>query len=388
LTSQKRSADNRNEFLRGYGLTFVPRRNGFSLIQVINNTFLRVKICRIFFVNWVLVENLTSLIDMKNETSLTNYTVENQTTILPTRQSPGAKPMHKLIHCLTLALLSFYATSNAFAETATEEKLIPLLDAVTTMQQPADYRLSYGPGVFHFGDLRLPTTEGPHPVVVLIHGGCWTAKYGLHLMDAMAERLTELGFATWNPEFRRVGMKDGEWQDIFKDVVMATHYVDNLASRFNLDTNNVILTGHSSGGHLVLWLAHQEELINKQNTMKVKAVVSLAPLTDLAEVAGDDTLPCHKTVEGLMGGSVKMYPQRYKQASPIHMSNTGLELIIVNGKQDSPGFYRQFLDYRKNMAKRGHEIRHLEVGPSGHFEMITPSSAAWKDVEKAFLSLK
>ncbi|MFT7459473.1 MAG: acetyl esterase/lipase [Planctomycetota bacterium] len=294
--------------------------------------------------------------------------------------------MQKLTHCLTAALLAFWMATSPLAETPAEDELIPLLDAVTTTQQPADYRLNYGPGVFQFGDLRLPEGEGPHPVVVLVHGGCWTAKYGLHLMDAMAERLTELGFATWNPEFRRVGMNGGEWQDIFKDVVMATHYVDNLASRFNLDTENVILTGHSSGAHLVLWLAHQEELINKHNSMKVKAVLSLAPLTDLTDVAKDETLPCHKTVEGLMGGSVEMYPERYRAASPIHMSNTGVELIVINGKQDSAGFYSQFLKYRKNMTKRGHEIRHLEVGPSGHFEMITPGTTAWKDVEKAFLS--
>jgi acetyl esterase/lipase len=296
--------------------------------------------------------------------------------------------MQKLIHYLSVALFSLWMASNSLADETTENNLIPLLDAVTTMQQPADYRLNYGPGVFHFGDLRLPDGEGPHPVVVLIHGGCWTAKYGLHLMDTMAERLTELGFATWNPEFRRVGMNNGEWQDIFKDVVMATHYVDNLSSRFNLDTRNVILTGHSSGGHLVLWLAHQEKLINKSKTMQVKAVVSLAPLTDLAEVARNDTLPCHQTVEGLMGGPLSKYPQRYKEASPIHMSNTGLELIVVNGKQDSPGFYKQFVDYRENMSKRGHEIRHIEVQPSGHFEMITPGTTAWKDVEEAFVLLK
>ena len=181
--------------------------------------------------------------------------------------------MQKLLYCVTVAALGFWSATSSFAETKDEDNLIPLLDAVTTMQQPADYRLNYGPGVFHFGDLRLPAGEGPHPVVVLIHGGCWTAKYGLHLMDSMAERLTELGFATWNPEFRRVGMKGGEWRDIFSDVVMATHYVDNLASRFNLDTKNVILSGHSSGAHLVLWLAHQEERINKHNAMKVKANV-------------------------------------------------------------------------------------------------------------------
>lgn len=296
--------------------------------------------------------------------------------------------MQKLVNLCFSLLLCTCISTNALAESPARDELIPLLDAVTTVQQPADYRLPYGPGIFHFGDLRLPMGKGPHPVVVIIHGGCWTANYGLHLMDAMAERLTKLGFATWNPEFRRIGMKGGNWQDIFSDVVMATHYVDNLADRFNLDTNNIILTGHSSGGHLVLWLAHQEQLINKNNRMRVKAVVSLAPLTDLTKVARDDSLPCHQTVSGLLGGPVDDLAQRYRQYSPINMADTGMEVTVVNGKQDSEGFYRQFLDYREQMNKRGHSIRHVEVAPSGHFEMITPGTGAWQDVEKIFLGLK
>ncbi len=296
--------------------------------------------------------------------------------------------MQKIMQFVTVAILLSGLNSFCLAETKQESKLISLQEAVTTTQQPADYRLNYGPGVFQFGDLRLPEGEGPHPLVVIIHGGCWTAKYGLHLMDAMAERLTSLGFATWNPEFRRVGMKDAEWSDIFTDVLMATNYVDNLASRFNLDTKNIILTGHSSGGHLVLWLAHQQQLINKHGLMNVKAVVSLAPLTDLSKVASDDTLPCHNTVEGLMGGSLADFPQRYQQASPVQMADTSINIIVVNGDQDSKGFYSQFLDYRKIMKKRGRDIQHLEVGPSGHFEMITPGTNAWKDVEKTFLKLK
>jgi acetyl esterase/lipase len=128
---------------------------------------------------------------------------------------------------------------------------------------------------------------------------------------------------------------------------MATHYVDNLASRFNLDTKNIILTGHSSGGHLVLWLAHQQQLINKNERMNVKAVVSLAPLTDLIKVASDESLPCHNTVQGLLGGSLTDFPERYEQTSPIKMPDTGIEIIVVNGDQDSKGFYAQFLDYRQ-----------------------------------------
>ena len=105
-------------------------------------------------------------------------------------------------------------------------------DAATQFQQPADYRLNYGPHVFQFGDLRLPAGEGPHPVVVMVHGGCWTARYDLNLMDNMAERLTQIGFATWNIEFRRTGQKDYAWPDTFTDVTLAVRYLEPGHGRY------------------------------------------------------------------------------------------------------------------------------------------------------------
>lgn len=38
---------------------------------------------------------------------------------------------------------------------------------------PADHGIAYGQDSFQFGELRLPAGAGPHPVAVVIHGGCW-----------------------------------------------------------------------------------------------------------------------------------------------------------------------------------------------------------------------
>jgi hypothetical protein len=43
----------------------------------------------------------------------------------------------------------------------------------------ADARLAYGPEPLQFGDLRLPEGGGPHPLVVVIHGGYWQSIYNL-----------------------------------------------------------------------------------------------------------------------------------------------------------------------------------------------------------------
>ena len=34
-------------------------------------------------------------------------------------------------------------------------------------------RLAYGTEDLQFGDLYLPKQSGPHPIVILIHGGYW-----------------------------------------------------------------------------------------------------------------------------------------------------------------------------------------------------------------------
>src|SRR5882724_7020214 len=68
---------------------------------------------------------------------------------------------------------------------------------------PADYRISYGKDENQFGDLRLPSGTGPHPVVILIHGGCWRADFAtLRDLAPMADALKAEGIATWNIEYR------------------------------------------------------------------------------------------------------------------------------------------------------------------------------------------
>src|SRR5262249_36023242 len=78
-------------------------------------------------------------------------------------------------------------------------------DFLTRPAPPVHHRLTYGPNEFQFGDLRLPKGAGPHPVAIVIHGGCWMSEYGLTYMGHLSAALTEAGVATWSVEYRRVG---------------------------------------------------------------------------------------------------------------------------------------------------------------------------------------
>ena len=56
---------------------------------------------------------------------------------------------------------------------------MPADDIYTLPPPPADARLTYGSDPNQFGELRVPKSAGPFPVVMNIHGGYWRSKYDL-----------------------------------------------------------------------------------------------------------------------------------------------------------------------------------------------------------------
>ena len=96
-------------------------------------------------------------------------------------------------------------------------RLLTVAEIVTLPEVPADHRCSYGPDPAQFGDLYLPPPPGPHPVVILLHGGCWQAQYSLTHVGQLGAALRQAGLAVWNLEYRRLG-NGGGWPTTFRDV--------------------------------------------------------------------------------------------------------------------------------------------------------------------------
>jgi pimeloyl-ACP methyl ester carboxylesterase len=109
--------------------------------------------------------------------------------------------------------------------------------------------------MYQFGDLRLPGDEGPHPLIVLFHGGFWRSVYTLENINPLCAALVNEGYAVWNLEYRRIGNWGGGWPGTFQDVALAICYLNQLAANYPLNLKNIVLAGHSSGATMVLWAA-------------------------------------------------------------------------------------------------------------------------------------
>jgi acetyl esterase/lipase len=254
-------------------------------------------------------------------------------------------------------------------------------------------RLAYGPEDLQFGDLYVPNQSGLHPIVILIHGGYWRARYGLELMNGLAEDLAKRGYAAWNIEYRRVGNPGGGWPGTFLDVALAADYLRELAPSYKLDLTKVVSIGHSAGGHLAFWLSarpripffvHNSPLAgshltgNNEETatsLALAGTISLAGVVDL-QMAWRLHLSNDAVVE-LLGGTIANVPERYIAASPAAMLPLGIPQVLIHGTNDDSVPLEVSQTYANAARSVNDPVTYFELEGVDHFDVIDPHSQAW-----------
>lgn len=255
-------------------------------------------------------------------------------------------------------------------------------DILTLAPPPADARITYGSDPNQFFDLRLPREgKGPHPLVINIHGGFWRAKYNLDHAGHLCAALTGKGLATANLEYRRVGNDGGAWPGTFADIRSAYSFLVQNAGKHNSDARRIIVMGHSAGGQLALCLAAHEPGLTR--------TVSLAGVVDLQR-AYQLHLSNDAVVEFLHGKPAEV-PDHFREADPMQLSIPQARQWLIHGSADDvvpPDFSRDYVAAKQKRTGKEKEDAHLlEIARAGHFDLIDPRSAAWKQVEATILQL-
>jgi len=256
-------------------------------------------------------------------------------------------------------------------------------------QPPPDEVIDWGPYARQFGELRLPDGDGPFPVVVLLHGGCWLADYGHGYMAGLAEAVRGLGFAVWTVGYRRVGEPGGGWPNTFYDVAEGTDYLRELARTHPIDPDRVIALGHSAGGQLALWLAARstapaDSLFHAPDPLPIDGVVTLAAAADLERLSYRKA--CDDAATRLIGGPPDRYPERYAEASPLARVPLGVPQVLIDGTRDTTWIVPSDTYFEAALAA-GDPVRRKIVRYAGHFELVDPRSNAWPVVRDALLEL-
>ncbi|HWH18700.1 MAG TPA: alpha/beta hydrolase [Allosphingosinicella sp.] len=254
-----------------------------------------------------------------------------------------------------------------------------------------DQEIRYGEAQMQVVDLWLPHGKGPHPTVLMVHGGCWQTEIAdRRIMNWIADDLRKRGIAVWNIDYRGVDRQGGGYPGTFLDAAAAAGALRRHAPRFQLDLSRLVAVGHSAGGHLALWLAGRPKLpagspLRTPNPLPIPTVVSLGGLPDLELAARPPGSGCGTEVVARLTGTGR--PDVFADTSVPRLAPLGVEQILVNGIQDRiiPTAFAE--SYAASVGAAGDPVKVRMIDRAGHVELIAPETAAWaaavEEIERA-----
>jgi acetyl esterase/lipase len=301
----------------------------------------------------------------------------------PTAQTPAGKGSRTSRRQVPALIVALAIAGTAVSSHAADPIDIPTFKAISRPAPTVEIR--YGDETTQAIDLFLPQGNGPFPVAVLIHGGCWSMKTAAreqlrHLGADLARR----GIAVWSIGYRRADEVGGGYPGTYQDVGTAIDRLRDDARRYRLDLSRTVLVGHSAGGHLALWAASRDRLPDKSalhvaTPFVPRNVVSVAGVGDLESFAPLIPKTCGPGIgESLVGKPTAERPDVYADTSPAALPASGASIVMVSGVLDRlvPPYVAN--DYARAIRDEV-AVELVNVKDAGHFDLMATGSA-WEEV--------
>jgi acetyl esterase/lipase len=237
---------------------------------------------------------------------------------------------------------------------------------------PPTARIAYGAASpRQYGELRMPEGQGPFPLAVIWHGGCWAGMGSTANVAPLASFLAENGVAVWTPSYRELG-SDGGWPNTFTDWAQGLAMAQNLARTYPLDLTRITLIGHSAGVTPAIWLAsgNKGDAVIAANLPEARAVVALDGPLALGPFVGADAAICGEPVIApLIGGTAAEVPGRYAMLDPAANTPRIKRLLVIDGALPDPD--PALIDA---LRAKGIAARVIRVDQAQHFNLLVPGT--------------
>ena len=237
--------------------------------------------------------------------------------------------------------------------------------------------MTYGEDPSQFAELRMPA-EDSKGTVVLLHGGAWLREYGVSELERLADRLTALGFVTWNVEYRRIGIGGGVPNTLL-DVATGVDRLGGEGLPAGI-ADRVVLVGHSAGGHLSAWAASRSPATpGGAPLVRARGAISLAGI--LALTHGGDDPALAGTVGSFVGGRPVDVPERYAVADPAQLVPASCPVWAVRAEGDELVPADQSARYVRAAKAAGGTAVEVVV-PGDHDSIADPDAPSFTAIEK------
>ena len=217
---------------------------------------------------------------------------------------------------------------------------------------------------------------GPHPALVVIHGGSWrNGDKGEGSTDpTVTNRIfAGRGITVYDIEYRLV--PEATFPAQLADVLCALGHIRAHAALDNVDPERVALLGRSAGAHLALLAAYRagrDPLPDGcDRPATVRGVISIYGPTDLARdhrvPADPDLIDGSTAIAAFIGGTPDSAPAAYALATPqLSLDHPVPPTLLIHGLADQ--IVRPFNSesLAAALSERGNAVALVELPWAGH----------------------
>src|SRR6266508_3690685 len=218
------------------------------------------------------------------------------------------------------------------------------------------------------GFLALPSGQGPHPTVMLVHGG--PTHHDADAWSPQVQALVDHGWAVALVNYRGSTGYGKAWQDALEgdpgrpEVEDVTAGRDDLVKRRVADPDRVMIAGASWGGYITL-----QTIGTVPEGWRV--AVAVVPVADYLSAYADESEVLQAFDRSLFGGSPEEKPDLYRERSPItHVEQVRTPVLIMVGDNDTRCPLQQVLNYAKRLEEYGKRFE-LDRFDAGHGALVT-----------------
>jgi len=203
------------------------------------------------------------------------------------------------------------------------------------------------------GFIARPAGEGPHPVVMLVHGGPHFLDMDRWVPNVLSH--VDAGFLVAMANYRGSDGYGRAWRDElignpgFPELEDVVAGLDDLVARGLADGDRAVLAGWSWGGYITLLGAgrHPERWVS---------LVAGVPVGDYVAAYEDEAPSLQALDRSLFGGDPATRPELFRERSPItYVDAVRAPLLVLAGENDSRCPIRQIWNYVGRLRERGLE---------------------------------
>ena len=243
-------------------------------------------------------------------------------------------------------------------------------------------------------DAYLPGSPGPHPGVIVIHGGGF--RFGERVSEAyLATALVDAGFAAFSIDYRLA--PEFPFPAAVDDVLAAVAWVRAHAADYGVDPEEIGAIGESAGGHLAAMLAVLGRDSLDTGSRIAAAVAWSGPMDlhalvrDAGDVVSNGLRIRDDVVEPFLGCRGVSCARLLRRASPVtFVDPSDAPMLLVNSVEETTVPIAQAREMAAELRRAGVSVQVIEMPGDKHAgdyadDPVPGSSGTVLDASIAFL---